>query len=198
MKMFPQQLVPILNPILLRTSTQRTSMYANLLTEIFRDTHASPAATSLSSPPLLLSRLMYLLTSQCTSTCTRGPIKAEFTEGEAPHISPLTRARKPGEASGPSRQKKMERRRKGRRREGEKGVRACVKGQLEATNERARRSKRDRLGRPRGSRHRQIGPTYFRPRSICSFDVKPVVGIRPRTRNSYETPKEPFPPPPRL
>jgi hypothetical protein len=149
-------------------------------------------------PPLLLSRLMYLLTSQCTSTCTRGPIKAEFTEGEAPHISPLTRARKPGEASGPSRQKKMERRRKGRRREGEKGVRACVKGQLEATNERARRSKRDRLGRPRGSRHRQIGPTYFRPRSICSFDVKPVVGIRPRTRNSYETPKEPFPPPPRL
>jgi len=70
-----------------------------------------------------------------------------------------------------------------------------VRGQLGATNERARRSKRDRLGRPRGSRHRQIGPTYFRPRSICSFDVKPVVGIRPRTRNSYETPKEPFPPP---
>lgn len=64
----------------------------NLLTEIFRDTHIHFAT---SDRPFLLPYLPTSLASTCTC-----PIKLEFAEGEASHISPLTRAEKRGREGG--------------------------------------------------------------------------------------------------
>lgn len=160
----------------------------NRLTEIFRDTHT----------------LRYQRQALFLTVVTDVPREHLYVpnqtrihaEGETPHISPLTRAEKRREGGDVGRNEWTEGEKKEGKGERKKERYACVREHLGATNERVRRGNRDRQAArsgPRGSRHRQIGPTYFRPRSICSFDVKPVVGIRPRTRNSYETPKERFP-----
>lgn len=100
----------------------------NLLTEIFRDTYT-----------LRHQRQAVLLTVLTgvpyESTCT-WPIKPEFTEAEVPHTSPLTHVGKQKEGEGRGEEKRKKRRRE---------KYACIREQLGATNERARRrGNRDR------------------------------------------------------